>query len=120
MTDFTMSVDADGVATIVWDVKTKSMNVLQLVQDGGSRLVDRAVGLDQTGRQLRRALARTQVGDVGGALQDGGSIGRRVSRALGDGRLRGGSGLSRSSGTGGVQIVVETRHVSSLLSRDSG
>ena len=28
MTDFTMSTDADGVATIVWDVKGKSMNVL--------------------------------------------------------------------------------------------
>ena len=28
MTDFTMSTDADGVATIVWDVTGKSMNVL--------------------------------------------------------------------------------------------
>ncbi len=28
MTDFTMTVDADGVATIVWDVKAKSMNVM--------------------------------------------------------------------------------------------
>ena len=30
MTDFTMSVDADGVATITWDVAGKSMNVLSL------------------------------------------------------------------------------------------
>lgn len=30
MTDFTMTKDADGVATIVWDVKSKSMNVLSL------------------------------------------------------------------------------------------
>ena len=30
MTDFTMTTDADGVATIVWDVKSKSMNVLSL------------------------------------------------------------------------------------------
>ncbi len=28
MTDFTMTLDADGVATIVWDVKAKSMNVM--------------------------------------------------------------------------------------------
>lgn len=30
MTDFTYSVDADGVATITWDVAQKSMNVLSL------------------------------------------------------------------------------------------
>ncbi|MGB3179158.1 MAG: 3-hydroxyacyl-CoA dehydrogenase NAD-binding domain-containing protein [Albidovulum sp.] len=30
MTDFTYSVDADGVATITWDVPNKSMNVLNL------------------------------------------------------------------------------------------
>ncbi|MFN4056759.1 MAG: 3-hydroxyacyl-CoA dehydrogenase NAD-binding domain-containing protein [Roseinatronobacter sp.] len=30
MTDFTYSVDADGVATIAWDVAQKSMNVLSL------------------------------------------------------------------------------------------
>ena len=30
MTDFTMTTDTDGVATIVWDVKSKSMNVLSL------------------------------------------------------------------------------------------
>ncbi|WP_435257685.1 3-hydroxyacyl-CoA dehydrogenase NAD-binding domain-containing protein [Thioclava sp. FR2] len=30
MTDFTMTTDADGVATIIWDVKSKSMNVLSL------------------------------------------------------------------------------------------
>ena len=28
MTDFTMSVDADGVATITWDTIGKSMNVM--------------------------------------------------------------------------------------------
>jgi len=28
MTDFTMTTDADGVATITWDVKAKSMNVM--------------------------------------------------------------------------------------------
>ena len=28
MTDFTMTTDADGVATIIWDVKAKSMNVM--------------------------------------------------------------------------------------------
>ncbi|MFN3293970.1 MAG: 3-hydroxyacyl-CoA dehydrogenase, partial [Gemmobacter sp.] len=28
MTDFTMTTDADGVATITWDVKPKSMNVM--------------------------------------------------------------------------------------------
>ncbi len=28
MTDFTYAVDADGVATLTWDVKTKSMNVM--------------------------------------------------------------------------------------------
>ncbi|MBN2628961.1 MAG: enoyl-CoA hydratase/isomerase family protein [Rhodobacteraceae bacterium] len=30
MTDFTMTVDADGVATITWDVPGKSMNVMSL------------------------------------------------------------------------------------------
>ncbi len=30
MTDFTMSIDADGVATIVWDTVGKSMNVMTL------------------------------------------------------------------------------------------
>ncbi|MFK7867712.1 MAG: 3-hydroxyacyl-CoA dehydrogenase NAD-binding domain-containing protein [Roseobacter sp.] len=30
MTDFTMHTDASGVATITWDVKTKSMNVMTL------------------------------------------------------------------------------------------
>ncbi|SDY91331.1 3-hydroxyacyl-CoA dehydrogenase / enoyl-CoA hydratase / 3-hydroxybutyryl-CoA epimerase [Jannaschia faecimaris] len=30
MTDFTLTKDADGVATITWDVKDKSMNVLSL------------------------------------------------------------------------------------------
>ncbi|PWJ19288.1 3-hydroxyacyl-CoA dehydrogenase NAD-binding domain-containing protein [Jannaschia seohaensis] len=30
MTDFTLSTDADGIATITWDVKGKSMNVLSL------------------------------------------------------------------------------------------
>ena len=30
MSDFTYAVDADGVATITWDVKSKSMNVLNL------------------------------------------------------------------------------------------
>ena len=29
MTDFTMNVDADGVAIITWDVPEKSMNVLR-------------------------------------------------------------------------------------------
>ena len=28
--DFTMAIDADGVAVITWDVKSKSMNVLSL------------------------------------------------------------------------------------------
>jgi 3-hydroxyacyl-CoA dehydrogenase/enoyl-CoA hydratase/3-hydroxybutyryl-CoA epimerase len=28
MTDFTMQIDADGVAVITWDVPGKSMNVL--------------------------------------------------------------------------------------------
>ena len=28
MSDFTYSVDADGVATITWDVQGKSMNVM--------------------------------------------------------------------------------------------
>ena len=44
MTDFTYSVDADGVATIAWDVPGKSMNVMSregfaLVSD----MVDRAL-----------------------------------------------------------------------------
>ncbi|MEM8824891.1 MAG: enoyl-CoA hydratase/isomerase family protein, partial [Pseudomonadota bacterium] len=38
MTDFTMQTDADGVATITWDVPDKSMNVLSL--DGWDQLDD--------------------------------------------------------------------------------
>ena len=30
MTDFTLTTDADGVATITWNVVEKSMNVLSL------------------------------------------------------------------------------------------
>lgn len=49
MTDFTMTTDADGVATIVWDVVSKSMNVLSLEGWGeldsliGAALADPAV-----------------------------------------------------------------------------
>jgi 3-hydroxyacyl-CoA dehydrogenase/enoyl-CoA hydratase/3-hydroxybutyryl-CoA epimerase len=44
MTDFTYSLDSDGVATIVWDVPNKSMNVLSL--DGVAELnglIDKAL-----------------------------------------------------------------------------
>ncbi|SEH80999.1 3-hydroxyacyl-CoA dehydrogenase NAD-binding domain-containing protein [Paracoccus alkenifer] len=47
MTDFTMEKDADGVATITWDVPGKSMNVLSM--DGAaelSRLIDDALADD--------------------------------------------------------------------------
>ncbi|WBU52226.1 3-hydroxyacyl-CoA dehydrogenase NAD-binding domain-containing protein [Paracoccus sp. SCSIO 75233] len=47
MTDFTMSKDADGVATITWDVPNKSMNVLSW--EGASQLgalVDEALADD--------------------------------------------------------------------------
>jgi len=41
MTDFTMQTDAEGVATITWDVAGKSMNVMSLE---GFALLDRLVG----------------------------------------------------------------------------
>ncbi|HHW35442.1 MAG TPA: 3-hydroxyacyl-CoA dehydrogenase [Paracoccus solventivorans] len=47
MTDFTMEKDAEGVATITWDVPGKSMNVLSM--DGAaelSRLIDDALADD--------------------------------------------------------------------------
>ncbi|MEL6641203.1 MAG: 3-hydroxyacyl-CoA dehydrogenase, partial [Pseudomonadota bacterium] len=47
MTDFTMSTDADGVATIVWDTVGKSMNVMN--QQGFldlDALVDQALADD--------------------------------------------------------------------------
>lgn len=47
MTDFTMNVDADGVATIIWDTQGKSMNVMN--QQGFidlDALVDQALGDD--------------------------------------------------------------------------
>ena len=47
MTDFTLKTDADGVATITWDVKGKSMNVLSM--EGWDQLeacVDDALGDD--------------------------------------------------------------------------
>ena len=44
MTDFTMVKDADGVATITWDVKAKSMNVMSIEAFGLlSDLVDQAL-----------------------------------------------------------------------------
>ncbi|MEF3048378.1 3-hydroxyacyl-CoA dehydrogenase NAD-binding domain-containing protein [Pseudotabrizicola sp. L79] len=44
MTDFTMTTDADGVATLVWDVKSKSMNVLSLEGWGQlEALIDQAL-----------------------------------------------------------------------------
>ena len=47
MSDFTYALNADGVATITWDVKSKSMNVLNLEAaaelDG---LIDRAIADD--------------------------------------------------------------------------
>ncbi|WP_333713925.1 3-hydroxyacyl-CoA dehydrogenase NAD-binding domain-containing protein [Yoonia sp.] len=47
MTDFTMSTDADGVATIVWDTKGKSMNVMTLdAWDELEALVDQALAED--------------------------------------------------------------------------
>ena len=44
MTDFTMTTDAEGVATITWDVKSKSMNVMSTEAFGLlSDLVDNAL-----------------------------------------------------------------------------
>ena len=44
MSDFTYAVDADGVATITWDVKSKSMNVLNLEAAAElDALIDRAI-----------------------------------------------------------------------------
>ncbi|MBL9061334.1 3-hydroxyacyl-CoA dehydrogenase NAD-binding domain-containing protein [Tabrizicola sp.] len=44
MTDFTMTKDADGVATITWDVKSKSMNVMSTEAFAAlSGLVDEAL-----------------------------------------------------------------------------
>ena len=45
MTDFTMTTDADGVATITWDVAHKSMNVLSMEAIGElDGLIDQALG----------------------------------------------------------------------------
>ncbi len=47
MTDFTMTTDADGVATIVWDTKGKSMNVMTLeAWDDLDALVDQVLADD--------------------------------------------------------------------------
>ena len=47
MTDFTMKTDADGIATITWDVKDKSMNVMTLeAWDVLEGLVDTALADD--------------------------------------------------------------------------
>ena len=44
MTDFTYALDADGVATITWDVKSKSMNVLNLEATAElNQLIDQAI-----------------------------------------------------------------------------
>ena len=52
MTDFTYAVDADGVATITWDVASKSMNVLSLE------------GWDQLDQHVTTALADDAVKGV--------------------------------------------------------
>ncbi|MEM9578028.1 MAG: 3-hydroxyacyl-CoA dehydrogenase NAD-binding domain-containing protein [Pseudomonadota bacterium] len=47
MTDFTMKTDAEGIATITWDVKNKSMNVMTLeAWDVLDILIDEALGDD--------------------------------------------------------------------------
>ena len=47
MSDFTYALDADGVATITWDVKSKSMNVLNLEAAAElSGLIDKAIADD--------------------------------------------------------------------------
>ena len=47
MTDFTMTTDADGIATITWDVKDKSMNVMTLeAWDVLEGLIDTALADD--------------------------------------------------------------------------
>ena len=47
MSDFTYALDADGVATITWDVKSKSMNVLNLEAAADlSALIDKAIADD--------------------------------------------------------------------------
>ena len=47
MTDFIMTTDADGVATIVWDTKGKSMNVMTLeAWDDLDALVDQVLADD--------------------------------------------------------------------------
>ena len=58
MTDFTFSIDAEGVATIVWDVPNKSMNVLSL--EGVAELnglIDKALS-DQTVKVSSSPLAK--------------------------------------------------------------
>ncbi|SPH17143.1 Fatty acid oxidation complex subunit alpha [Defluviimonas aquaemixtae] len=48
MTDFTYSVDANGVATITWDVKDKSMNVMNLKGfEDLDALIDKAIADDK-------------------------------------------------------------------------
>ena len=48
MTDFTMTTDADGVATITWEVTSKSMNVMSTEAFGLlSNLVDQALADDK-------------------------------------------------------------------------
>ncbi|MEL7182603.1 MAG: FAD-dependent oxidoreductase [Pseudomonadota bacterium] len=47
MTDFTLAKDADGVATITWDVKDKSMNVMSMeAWDDFEACIDDALGDD--------------------------------------------------------------------------
>ncbi|WP_436397944.1 3-hydroxyacyl-CoA dehydrogenase NAD-binding domain-containing protein [Roseobacter sp. S98] len=47
MTDFTMNTDAEGIATITWDVKQKSMNVMTLeAWDDLEALIDEGLGDD--------------------------------------------------------------------------
>ena len=62
MTDFTMTTDADGVATITWDLAQKSMNVMStaafmLLSDLFDRaLADPGVKGKRLGKESREAL----------------------------------------------------------------
>ena len=65
MTDFTLHSDADGVATLTWDVAAKSMNVMSteafalLDLTGGDQrpLNQRAIGDDHVEREHLAAIA---------------------------------------------------------------
>ncbi len=65
MTDFTLSIDADGVATILWDLPGRSMNVLT---EAGIRELDAAVDRALADQAVKGVVITSAKDDFAGGM----------------------------------------------------